>query len=140
MEVLNALFRCADEWALFTSLWAPAIQFRVSLYVDNLVMFLAPCEQDMCLVHAIMEFFANLSGLRTNVAKCQFVPIQCTDVQVAEVQHWFPCQVINFPFHYHGVPLSTHMLTKDHLHTALPSFRTGSKATAVSPRTGRWRS
>jgi hypothetical protein len=44
MEVLNVLFRCADERALFMSLRALAIQFKVSLYADDLVMFLAPRE------------------------------------------------------------------------------------------------
>jgi hypothetical protein len=72
MEVLNALFRCADEWALFMSLWAPAIRFRVSRYADDFVMFHALCKQDTHLARTIMVFFADASGLCTNVAKCQF--------------------------------------------------------------------
>jgi hypothetical protein len=114
MEVLNVLFRCADERALFMSLrhWlsssCPCTQMILSCSLPH-------ASRTCATARAIMEFFADASGLRTNVAKCQFVPIRCTEVQVAEVEHWFPCRVINFPFRYLGVPLSTHRLTKDHL-------------------------
>jgi hypothetical protein len=45
----------------------PAIRFRVSLHVDDLVVFLALHETDLCLTRAIMEFFVDASILRTNV-------------------------------------------------------------------------
>jgi hypothetical protein len=123
MEVLNALFRCADDQGLLMSLCASAIRFSVSLYADDLVVFLSPQETDVWLARTIMEFFADASGLRTNAAKCQVAPtnaakcqvapIWCSEDQIALVQHWFPYQVIVFPFRYLRVPLSTHMLKKD---------------------------
>jgi hypothetical protein len=54
-------------------------------------------------------------GLRTNISRCQFMPIQCSEEPVAHVQQWFPCQVIQFLFCDLGVPLSTHRLKKDDL-------------------------
>jgi hypothetical protein len=113
MEVLNALFTCVDDQGLLMSLCASAIRFRVSLYADDLVVFLALQETDVWLARTIMEFFADASGLRTNAAKCQVAPIWCSEDQIALVQHWFPYQVIVFPFRYLRVPLSTHMLKKD---------------------------
>jgi hypothetical protein len=42
MEILNGLFRLADPNRLLTSLHAPAIRYRLSLYADDIVIFLAP--------------------------------------------------------------------------------------------------
>jgi hypothetical protein len=40
MEALKGLFRHADQNELFSSLRAPAIKYRLSLYADDLVIFL----------------------------------------------------------------------------------------------------
>jgi ketosteroid isomerase-like protein len=79
MEVLNTMFQLADLRNLFTSLRALTIHFRVSLYADDLVVFVVPREMDMRLVHAIMELFADASGLCTNISNCQFTTIQLLD-------------------------------------------------------------
>jgi hypothetical protein len=71
---------------LFTSLRAPSIQYCLSLYADDLVVFVAPHEADIALVKAIMDSFAQISSLHTNVSKCQITPILCSDEQVAVVQ------------------------------------------------------
>jgi hypothetical protein len=132
MKVLNSLFGQTEECNLFTSLHALAIRFIVSLYADDLMVFLTPNEADVRLACAIMEFFADALGLRTNIAKCQFGPIRCSNDQVAQVQQCFPCQVISFPFCNLGVPLSTHKLKKDDLMPLvnavadrLPSWKSG---------------
>jgi hypothetical protein len=80
------------------------------------VMFVVPTEQDIRAVNTILELFAAASRLHTNVSKCQFTPIQCTDDQIAVVNHWFPCPFVQFPFKYLGVPLSIYQLKKIDLH------------------------
>jgi hypothetical protein len=47
MEALNGLFRHADSSMWFTSLCAPAIKFQLSLYEDDLMIFLAPEARDI---------------------------------------------------------------------------------------------
>jgi hypothetical protein len=47
IEALNALFRCAEERRLFSSLRSSAIRQRVSLYADDLMIFLTPQAQDI---------------------------------------------------------------------------------------------
>jgi hypothetical protein len=42
METLNGLFRRSELNGLLTSLHAPAIQYRVSLYADDHAIFLTP--------------------------------------------------------------------------------------------------
>jgi hypothetical protein len=47
MEALNGLFRHADSSMWFTSLCEPAIKFQLSLYEDDLMIFLAPEARDI---------------------------------------------------------------------------------------------
>jgi hypothetical protein len=47
MEALNGLFRHADHSGLFTSLRAPVIQYCLSPYAEDLVIFLIPEVRDI---------------------------------------------------------------------------------------------
>jgi hypothetical protein len=130
MEALNALIRTADNWALLSPLGIPPIKFRAFLYADDLVILLCPLLNDMALVRDILELFAQASGLHTNISKCQFAPICCTDEQIAQVQEVFPCQLASFPCRYLGIPLSVYQLKKsdmqplvDAVAGRLPSWR-----------------
>jgi hypothetical protein len=71
MEDLNALFRLTDSWGVLTSLRAPAIRYRLSLYV----IFIMPSVWDLCYVRAMLETFAGASGLCSNISKSQFTLI-----------------------------------------------------------------
>jgi hypothetical protein len=100
MEALNALFRLADSWGILLSLHAPVIRYRLSLYADDSVI---PTEQDLCCARAVLQAFAEASGLCSNISKSQFAPIPCTDETIQLVQVHLPCQQVNFPFRYLGV-------------------------------------
>jgi hypothetical protein len=56
-----------------------------------------PEEKDIRLAQAILEFFASVSGLHTNLYKCQFTPIRCAEDQSVQVMQWFPCHLVHFP-------------------------------------------
>jgi hypothetical protein len=73
MEVLNS-FRLAESRGLFSSLHVPPVRHRLSLCVDDLVLFLTPSAQGIVLVRAVLEAFAGVSGLHTNISKvpCHF--------------------------------------------------------------------
>lgn len=92
MEALNAMFTVTDNMAMFSPLRPATIKFRASLYEDDLVIFVAPVAQDLCLTRTILDLFVGASRLHTNIHKCQFTPIQCTEDQVQLVKDWFPCQ------------------------------------------------
>jgi hypothetical protein len=51
-----------------------------------LIIFVAPTEADFTIARAIMDTFAEVSDLGTNVNKCQLTPIRCTDEQIMAVQ------------------------------------------------------
>jgi hypothetical protein len=83
--------------------------------MDDLVIFLSSEAKDNRLVRAIHEFFTDASGLHTNLTKCQFTPIRCTEEQISCFLQWFPCQLVNFPCKYLSVPLLIYKLKKNDL-------------------------
>lgn len=79
MEVLSAMIRKADKWALFQNLGIRNLPNRASLYADDLVMFLSPTESDLSLLKEILSIFKGASGLACNLSKCQASPIRCSE-------------------------------------------------------------
>lgn len=69
MEVLNALFAEADRRSQLTPLPTDRIKYRASMYVDDLVIFLAPTAIDFSCVRQLLDLFAGAPGLATNLEK-----------------------------------------------------------------------
>jgi hypothetical protein len=91
-----------------------------------------PTEQDLQCVRAILDTFPGTSGLCSNITKSQFTPIRCTEETIHLVQQFLPCQLVNFPFRYLGVPLSVYKLKRcdlqplvDVVADRLPSWKAG---------------
>lgn len=93
MGALNALIQRVEDLHLFTPLGGAAIKKRAFLYVDDMVIFIHPAEQDLTLVRSILDLFARASGSHTNVNKCQFPPIRCNDAVLQLISQIFPCQL-----------------------------------------------
>jgi hypothetical protein len=71
MEVLKMMFCKADSWLLLHKLGARQIPHRVSLYVDDMILFVALVATDLQLVRCIFNIFEGASRLACNMAKCQ---------------------------------------------------------------------
>jgi len=112
MDVLCHLIRKASEEQLLQPLARRALQHRISLYADDVVLFLGPTADDIGITLDILQLFDNASGLTTNLQKSSVLPIQCNDFDIATLQESLPCQIAEFPCKYLGVPLSPHKLTK----------------------------
>jgi hypothetical protein len=69
-----------------------------------------------------LDLFQDSSGLGCNLAKCQIAPMRCSDDQIAEAVSAFPCQTVEFPVKYLGIPWSIKKLPK----SALNCFWIGS--------------
>jgi hypothetical protein len=94
-------------------LWS--VQPRISLYVDDVVLFLRPVAAELNMVIRILELFGEATGLKANVQKSNVAPIQCTQLEVQEVMDCFPCKIEEFPIKYLGLPLSVKKLSKNQL-------------------------
>jgi hypothetical protein len=104
MDVLGFLVAKAEE-GLLQPLSSRPLHHRISLYADDVVLFLQPKEFDIQIVMSILKLFGEASGLVTNVQKSRIYPIRCSEEVVALQQH-LPCEISSFPCTYLGLPLS----------------------------------
>jgi hypothetical protein len=79
MDVLNWLVTRAAEAGLPKPLSRRLIQHRISLYTDDVALFIQPAAADISLTLRILELFGDASGLKTNVQKSCVLPIHCSD-------------------------------------------------------------
>lgn len=77
-----------------------------------MVLFLRPHPDEMNLIKEIMRIFGVASGLVTNIRKSSFVPIRCSDQDLATVSRSLPYSAGQFPCKYLGLPLSHKKLLK----------------------------
>lgn len=49
----------------------------MSLYADDVVLFLRPSAADIDITLDMLELFGNASGIKTNIQKSSVLPIQC---------------------------------------------------------------
>ena len=130
MDVLGYIIKKASEEELLQPLARRALQNRVSLYADDVVIFLKPSAADIEITLDILQLFGRASGLQTNIQKSSVLPIQCLDEDREILQVYLPCQLVDFPCKYLGVPLSLQKLTKaqiqpiiDKIADQLPSWK-----------------
>jgi len=69
------------------------LQHRISLYADDVVIFLRPSASDIEITLDILQLFGEASGLKTNVQKSSVLPIQCTEEDKLVLQEHLPCQI-----------------------------------------------
>ena len=109
--MLCHLVHRASEEELLQPLARRALQHRISLYVDDVVIFLRPTASDINITLDILQLFGEASGLKTNIQKSSVHPIQCLEEDKAILHNHLPCQISDFPCKYLGVPLSPFKLT-----------------------------
>ena len=112
MDVLGHMVSKAANEGLLQPLSRRVLQHRISLYADDVVLFLRPEAGDINLVMEILNLFGDASGLKTNLQKSSVLPIRCGDMELTTIQNLLPCAVSEFPCKYLGLPLSLKKLTK----------------------------
>jgi hypothetical protein len=112
MDVLNSLIlKAQDLGLLHPLLWRGRGQ-HISLYADDVVLFLKPERDELNMLKEILRIFGEATGLVANINKCSITPIHCNEQQVDMSQEIFPCNVQQFPCRYLGLPLSVKKLPK----------------------------
>lgn len=91
MEVLGGLIRWADAQAFFPPLRCAAVRSKVSLYADDVVMFVTPNLNDLVAIKTIMKIFGDASGLYTNLDNGVVTPIACSQVDMQLVTDVLSC-------------------------------------------------
>jgi hypothetical protein len=47
MEVFHAIISKVDDWLIFKKVGVQTIPFHMSLYADDMILFLSPVSQDL---------------------------------------------------------------------------------------------
>ena len=112
MDVLARMVAKASTEGLLQTLATRALSHQISLYADDVVLFLRPTSSDINLILDILQLFGEASGLKTNLQKSSAYPIQCSETDIMVLQDSLPCAILDFPCKYLGIPLSMHKLTR----------------------------
>jgi hypothetical protein len=130
MDTLNLLIAKAVEWGLLQPLSSRNLQHWLSVYADDVVLFLRPAESDLQITTDILHLFGEASGLKTNMSKSSISPIQCAQTDLDLIHDHLPCRIEEFPVKYLGLPLSIKKLSKvqlqpliDRLADLLPGWK-----------------
>jgi hypothetical protein len=113
MDVLGHMISKAADEGLLLPLSRRAFKHRISMYADDVVLFLHPTAEDIEITLDILNLFGDATGLKTNLQKSNVLPIRCEDNDIASVQALLPCALADFPCKYLGLPLSLKRLTKE---------------------------
>jgi len=115
MDVLNSLFTKAGEIGLLQPLVQHNASQTISLYADDVALFIKPAEVEMSLTMEILSKFGEASGLQTNLQKSCAIPIRCEQPPVDNISTFMPCTPAQFPCTYLGLPISDRKLRKTDL-------------------------
>lgn len=85
---------------------------RLSLYDNDVVLFVKPTLQDCEFVKESMDIFGRASGLKVNFTKSAAILIREEEGDEALVQAALPWKIDHFPVRYLGLQLSISRLTR----------------------------
>lgn len=110
MEPLHKMFQLAQSMGLFHHLQQDCSNFQMSLYADDVTLFITPKLWDIKVARKILDIFGLASGLMTNMVKTEFYPIRCSGLNLSEVLgadqagSQFPCTYLGLPLHFRKLP------------------------------------
>ena len=87
---------------------------RLSLYIDDVALFVRPTEQNLVCVREILHAFGHASGLIVNYLKTSTIIIHGLPGDAERVQQLFNYHMGAFPCKYLGLQLGIHKLSKAH--------------------------
>jgi hypothetical protein len=122
-DVLAALFALADLRGALKQNRLLKPSCRISLYADDVVIFVEPYEEELQSVKILMQSFGESSGLFTNYGKSAILPIYCNNIDTSTLSETLQCSVQTFPCTYLGLPLSDKRLCKNDLLPALDKLK-----------------
>jgi hypothetical protein len=85
---------------------------RLSIFADDVVIFLKPSLGDLVAVREMLLLFGKASGLRVNYNKTSATLIRGQETDARRVTRILQCQITEFPIKYLGLQLALRPLTK----------------------------
>ena len=112
MDVLTAIIVKAHHSQLLGKFNGCGPLQRLSLYADDVVLFIKPTLADLSFVVEALRIFGEASGLKVNFAKSSAILIRSNEDNEILVRSMVPWQIANFPCKYLGLQLSIKHLTR----------------------------
>jgi hypothetical protein len=112
MEPFHRILKAAENASLLSPMGGSFDRFRCSLYADDVAVFVKPQASDLSVLMRLLTFFAQTSGLHTNISKTEIYPIRCENINLVSLLANFPSMVKQFPCRYLGLPLHIRKLRK----------------------------
>jgi hypothetical protein len=106
MDVLSRIFDIATEDGHLTPLKGRQARLRLSLYADDVMIFMNPIKEDISCIMQLMRAFGDATGLNINMKKSSIATIRCAGIDMDEVLSDFTGQRASFPIQYLGLPLT----------------------------------
>jgi hypothetical protein len=111
MEALTMMIIKAVEDGLFGDLASISPMQRISVYADDVVLFLKPVHGELWAVKHILSLFGEASGLHVNFRKTTATLIRGTHEEEEETARILGCDIATFPIRYLGLQLALRPLT-----------------------------
>ena len=115
MDALGHMILKGENDSWLQPLSRRSLQHRISIYADDVVMFLRLEGGDIDVTLGILNLFGEATGLKTNLQKSNVLPIRCGATELAAVQNLLLCALTDFPCKYLGLPQSLKKLTKEQI-------------------------
>jgi hypothetical protein len=80
--------------------------FPILQYVDDTLIFMQGDARQLFFLKAILNSFAESTGLKVNYAKSMMVPVNVDEHKLNILANTFGCSIGSLPFTYLGLPLS----------------------------------
>jgi len=122
MEVFARLISTAADDGLLQPTQPPSLRHHCSLYADDVIIFMQPSARDARAVKEILCIFAEVSDLKTNLAKCSITSIYTPDDNLPHLQQILGFQITEFPITYLGLPLSTRRIPKARIQSTIEAI------------------
>jgi hypothetical protein len=119
IETLQHVLQRVIEEGLLSLLRDRMARLRLSMYVDDVAVFVNSVKADVDMVMQIMQMFGDATGLHMNVNKSIVAPIRCSHVNLGEVLQNFASAQVQFPITYLGLSLCLGRLRMVHLQPIL---------------------
>jgi hypothetical protein len=97
MDVLNAVFKLAEEEGVFSLLLPWGIKHRLSLFADDVVLMIRPTVGEATAVVEHLAAFGAASGLKCNLTKSSVSPIRCEGIDLKPILAALDCTRKDFP-------------------------------------------
>jgi hypothetical protein len=105
MDPLQQLLDMATQEGLLTPIGFDPIKMRVSLYVDDALLFIRPIASDISNIQHLLNQFGMAIGLFTNIEKSEIFQIRCEGIDIQHAIESFQVKQEQFPCKYLGLPL-----------------------------------